>query len=168
LNVIASSQARLVEELGEWIGRVVGPADMDVDNWAVTEIGRGVTASAYLAAVHYYHGYQRRVAAWWADGFDLLVTPSLPEPPPPLGVLVPKRDEPLAGFMRSGQLTHFLLPFNITGQPALSVPFASTDDGLPVGVQLIADFGREDLLLRVAAQLEEAHPWRDRLPPVFA
>ena len=56
----------------------------------------------------------------------------------------------------------------LTGQPAISLPLHENDDGLPIGVQLVAGYGREDLLLRVAAQLEEAAPWADRRPQVFA
>ena len=60
------------------------------------------------------------------------------------------------------------LPFNVTGQPAISLPLHWSEAGLPIGVQLVAAFGREDVLLRIAAQLEEARPWRDRRPPVHA
>ena len=62
----------------------------------------------------------------------------------------------------------FTAPFNIGGQPAISVPTGQSADGLPIGVQIVAAHGREDLLLRVAAQLEEALPWRDRRPRVHA
>ena len=62
----------------------------------------------------------------------------------------------------------FTAAFNSTGQPAISLPLHWNDDGLPIGVQLVAELGREDLLLRVAAQLEEAAPWADRRPPLFA
>ena len=60
----------------------------------------------------------------------------------------------------------FTAPFNITGQPAISLPLAWSDDGLPLGVQLVAAVGREDVLVRVASQLEAAQPWADRWPPV--
>ena len=62
----------------------------------------------------------------------------------------------------------YTAPFNVTGQPAMSVPLHWSDGGLPIGVQLVARRGREDLLLRVAAQLETRSPWADRRPPVFA
>lgn len=168
ITVIATSQARDVEDFGEALGRPLGPEDLDCDNWAVTEIGRGVTGTQYQGAVKSMQAFSRRMAAWWADGFDLLVTPTIPEPPPPLGELVPNPDQPLAGFMRSGALTPMLVPFNITGQPAISLPLHWSDAGLPIGVQLVAAFGREDVLIRAGAQLEQAAPWADRLPGIHA
>ena len=87
----------------------------------------------------------------------------LAEPPFLLGELGPSVD-PLAQFTRLGGLTSFTMPFNVSGQPAISLPLHWNDDGLPIGVQLVAAYGREDLLLRVAAQLEEASPWADRHP----
>ncbi|GAA0375566.1 hypothetical protein GCM10009530_27590 [Microbispora corallina] len=60
----------------------------------------------------------------------------------------------------------FTMPFNVAGQPAISLPLGWSAGRLPIGVQLVAPYGREDLLLRVAARLEEALPWRDRTPAV--
>jgi amidase len=92
-------------------------------------------------------------------GFHLLLTPTMAQPPPPIGI----------PHERLGTtLGLFTLPFSYTGQPAISLPVHWTPDGLPVGVQLVAAFGREDLLLRVAAQLEQALPWAGRLPPLHA
>jgi amidase len=164
LTVIASSQARMVEAFGEMLGRELGPDDMDCDNWAVAEMGRGVTATRYLAATQAYHRYQRKMAAWWSSGFDLLITPTITAPPPRVGEISPDPQQPLQGFMQSGALLSFLVPFNVTGQPAISLPVHWNDAGLPIGVQLVAASGREDLLIRVAAQLEEAVDWRARLP----
>ncbi|HTY19873.1 MAG TPA: amidase family protein [Myxococcota bacterium] len=166
VRVIASSQARIIDGFGRVLGRMLGPDDMDCDNWAVTELGQKVSASQYLEAVEQLSRFSRRVAAWWADGFDLLVTPTIPELPPPLGELVPDPAQPLKGFLRSGALTPFLIPFNVTGQPAISLPLSWSASGLPIGVQLVAAFGREDVLIRVAAQLEERAPWSHRRPPL--
>jgi amidase len=60
----------------------------------------------------------------------------------------------------------FLPIFNATGQPAISLPLHHSDSGLPIGMQLVAGFGHEALLLRLAAALEQALPWRDRIPPI--
>ncbi len=166
LKIISSSQARCVEQFGELLGRELGPEDMDADNWAVTQIGRNLSAVEYHAAMEANNHFSRRMAAWWESGFDLLVTPTLPEPPPKLGELVPDPATPMTGFMRSGQLTPLMIPFNITGQPAISLPLHWSVDGLPIGVQLAAALGREDLLIRIACQLEKAVPWADKRPPV--
>jgi amidase len=168
LVVISSSQARAIETYGELVGRELGPEDMDGDNWAVTEMGRQWSATRYLAAVEGLHQYQRRVAAWWSDGFDLLVTPTIAAPPPRIGEMVPDPAKPLDAFLRSGNLLPFTVPFNVTGQPAVSLPLHWNDAGLPIGVQLVAAFGGEDLLLRVAAELEEEVEWSRRHPRIHA
>ena len=92
----------------------------------------------------------------------------MPVLPTPLGAFAGTPDNPLEGLALSTTVVLFTAPFNISGQPAISLPLHWTEDGLPVGVQLVAAYGREDLLLRVAAQLEAAAPWADRTPPIFA
>ena len=114
------------------------------------------------------HGYTRRVAQWWEDGFDLLLTPTLPEAPPLLGAFRPDPVDPAATGLSAMAFAAFTLPFNVTGQPAISLPLHWSADGLPVGVQLVAAYDGEDLLLRVAAQLEVAQPWAERRPPLHA
>jgi amidase len=84
-----------------------------------------------------------------------------------LGELAPTNPDPAVGA-RMGRLVTFCAPFDVTGQPAMSLPLHWNDDGLPIGVQLIAAYGREDVLLRVAAQLEQAAPWAERRPPIHA
>ena len=110
--------------------------------------------------------WTRRVAPWWVD-HDVLVVPTSPELPVPLGYVAPTNPDPEVGA-RMGRLVEFCSPFDVTGQPAMSLPLHWTDDGLPIGVQLVAAYGREDVLLRLGAQLEEARPWNDRRPPVHA
>jgi len=127
-------------------------------------MGRDVSATRYIAAIQAYHRFQRHMAAWWAEGFDLLVTPTITAPPPRVGAIAPNPEQPLAGFIESGSLLPFLAPFNVTGQPAISLPLHVSEAGLPIGVQLVAAFGREDLLIKVAAQLEQAVDWQARLP----
>ncbi len=163
----ATHTARTLDALAAFTGRTFGPDDVDCLNWALAELGRACTAPQYLATVDWLHGYGRRMASWWTGGFDLLLTPTLPEPPVPLGTFHAAPDPVLNG-MRAAQFAAFTSPFNMTGQPAISLPLHWNDAGLPVGVQLVAAYGDEDVLIRVAAQLEEARPWRDRRPAVHA
>ena len=88
------------------------------------------------------------------------------QPPYELGWLGPAVD-PGELLGRLAGATSFTMPFNVTGQPAISLPLHWNDDGLPIGVQLVAAPGREDVLLRVASQLEAAVPWADRHPPAI-
>lgn len=149
---------RELDRWGRRLGVVIGPDDVESRNWGLAEVGRAVSAAAYLGAVDDVQSYGRRVTAWWTQtGADLLLTPTVGMPPPARG------SDP--GVTELGAFT---VPFNVTGQPAISLPLHQTADGLPVGVQLVAPYGREDLLLRVAAQLERRHPWSHRRPPVHA
>ncbi len=90
------------------------------------------------------------------------------EPPTPLGTFEPEPDNPASALMRAVPTAAFTAGFNTTGQPAISLPLHWNDEGLPIGVQLVAAYGREDVLIRVASQLEEAQPWAERTPQVFA
>jgi amidase len=151
------------------LGRALDSEDVEPCTWALVEQGRTHTAGDLLLAIEQAQADSRRIAAWWADdGFDLLLTPTCAEPPPRLGEHDPLPDNPLAPILRAIPFATFTARFNTTGQPAISLPLHQTSEGLPVGVQLVAAYGREDVLLRVAAQLEEAQPWLDRTPPVHA
>ncbi len=168
LAIISCYQARAVEDFGQQLGRELGADDLDASNWAVTEIGQQVSGTQYLAALQGNQDYQRAVASWWDGGFDLLVTPTTAVPPPKVGEMTPDPANPMDAFMRSGRLLPFLIPFNVTGQPAISLPLHWNDEGLPIGVQIVAAMGREDLLLRVASQLEAEVRWTERKPGVCA
>jgi amidase len=159
-------------------GAVIGASDVEPLTWALAELARALPTPALLRSLDWLLRTTRLVAEWWEPpdsgaspaspqrGFDLLLTPTLAEPPVLLGTFDPAPGNPLAGFMRAASFTPFTPPFNVTGQPAISLPSAQTLDGLPIGVQLVAAYGREDLLLRVAAQLEDADPWANRCPPI--
>jgi amidase len=152
---------------GRVLGRELGEADVEPLTWRLAEHGRQVDAVAFQDALAAMQGFNRRFLQWWEDGWDLLVTPTLGEPPPALGVLSTP-DDPFVGFGRAATFTPYTPVCNQTGQPAISLPLVQGDDGLPVGVHVVAAWGREDLLLRVAAQLEAAAPWADRRPAVHA
>jgi amidase len=158
--------ARELDRWSEKLGRPLEPTVLEPWNAMLAEMGRAVPGTAYVAALEAVQGWARGVAAWW-DDHDLLVTPTLSAETPPIGYLGPDVD-PLEALGRMGGLTNFSMPFNVTGQPAVSLPLHHATDGMPVGIQLVAPYGREDVLLRVAAQLEAACPWRDRRPAVVA
>ncbi len=123
-------------------------------NWTLIEQGEKTTGVEYLNAIETLHLFSRKVALWWNEGFELLLTPTTPQPPPPLGRMPEKPT-----VEEIGELGEFCGPFNVTGQPAISVPGYWNADGLPIGVQLVAHYGRENLLIAVASQLENVRPW---------
>ena len=156
-------------DLAEMLGRPVERDDVEPFLWELADWGAvPVSADQYLRAAEIQQGWAARIAGWWAEGFDLLLTPTVAEPALPLEELDAVRLGTGPVLDRMGLHMIFTEPFNATGQPALTLPLHWTQDGLPVGVQLVAALGREDLLLRVAAQLESARPWRERIPPIHA
>jgi amidase len=160
--------ARTLERIGELTGAPFTEAELDAVNWAMKTLGDATSAPQYHATVDWLYEFTRRIAEWHGGGFDLLLTPTISEPPPRLGELVPTSENALAVGMRASQIACWTLPFNLTGQPGISLPLHWNDVGLPIGVQLVAAHGREDLLLRVAAALEAAMPWSDRRPVLCA
>ncbi|HZO10127.1 MAG TPA: amidase [Myxococcota bacterium] len=156
-------------DLAEMLGRPVERDDVEPFLWELADWGAvPVSADQYLRAAELQQAWAARIAAWWAGGFDLLVTPTVPEPALPLEELDAVRLGTGPLLDRMGLHMVFTEPFNATGQPALTLPLHWTPEGLPVGVQLVAALGRDDLLMRVAAQLESARPWRERIPPIHA
>jgi amidase len=169
LLVFSVSTAHLMEMVGGIVGTAIAAGDVEPLNWMIAEAGRGISATQYLATLDWLSAYTRRVAQWWHDdGFDLLLTPTLPEPPPLLGSFKTEPGMEFAAGIRAGALCTFTAPFNITGQPAISLPLYWSGEGLPIGVQLAGPYGREDQLLRIASQLEGARPWAGRRPSVHA
>jgi amidase len=150
------------------LGRAIRQDEVEPLTWALVEAGRAASAADFLDARQRLQAVSRQVGEWYEDGFDLLLTPTLAEPPPLLGEFDSPADNPVHGLLRAAALVPFTPPFNVSGQPAISLPLHWNGDGLPIGVQLVAPYGREDVLLRVAGQLEEAAPWEHRRPPVSA
>ena len=156
-------------EIAEIAGRPVTADDVEPMTWLYHEVSAGFDGGAYVHALNELHRWTRRVVSWWTDdGFDLLLTPTVAEPPPLLGDIGRQDDGGGNSASRSIPFAAYPAPFNVTGQPAMSVPLYWSESGLPIGVQLVAAAFREDLLIRVAAQLEQARPWADRRPGVHA
>jgi amidase len=171
-TTIAGDTALTISGFERVLGRPVTDEELEPRNAMYRAVGKKMSAEDYLGARFMLGGWTRRMAAWWAapedggQGFDLLVTPTVGAPPPELGWFT------AGGTEQEGRRINSFIPytaqFNVTGQPAISLPLHRTDEGLPVGVQLVAAYGREDVLVRVAAALEEAAPWADRRPAVSA
>ena len=155
-----------LETLGARLGRTVTADDVEPGTWFLAERGRGFTAPDYARAQAVMGTWRRALATWWED-FDLLLTPTTAAPPPPLGELTPTDEDPVRGSKGSVPYSVYTSPFNTSGQPAISLPLGSSD-GLPVGVQLVAAYGREDLLIAVGAQLEAEVRWSEHRAPIHA
>jgi len=157
--------------IAEMIGRELTVDDVELHNWAQSEFAKRFTAVDYAQALAANVTFRRGVQQWWAGtddqpGFHLLVTPTLAEPPTRIGEFANDPASPMAPMVRSARYVAFTPAFNSSGQPAISLPLHWTPEGLPVGVQLVAAYGREDVLVQVASQLEQACPWIDRRPPI--
>ena len=148
-------------------GHTITANEVEPLTWALIEKGRQTNAGTYLLALEDLQKLSRDVARLFTH-WDVWLTPTLAEPPVPLGTFDPAPDNPLAGFFRSGEFMPFPAICNATGQPAMSVPLFWNDEDLPIGTQFIGRFGDEATLFRLAAQLEAARPWADRRPPVAA
>ena len=166
--IAATAVARDLERIGAVAGREVGPDDVERLTWAYAEMAAGYSAAQHAAAVDGMHAWTRRTVEWWTpvgggEGHDLLLTPTMAALPPAIGEVDGDGPDPWATLAAATPFAAFTLPFNVSGQPAVSVPAAAVEGPggrpLPVGIQLVAAPGREDLLLSVAAALEAAGPW---------
>lgn len=170
------------------LGRPARPADVEPITWLLGLLGRTYTAADFAAARHTWNDTARQMGRFHQT-YDLLLTPTLATPPVRIGELQPKSGEQhllrfvnafgLGGLIRRSGLVEKLAeqslektPYtqvaNLTGQPAMSVPLHWTAAGLPCGVQFIAPLGAEDVLFRLAGQLEQARPWFAKRPPIFS
>jgi amidase len=164
-QVIGVGFARELERWSNRLGTSITADDVEPKTWQFAEIGRSLSATSYIAAVDAVQQHARRLTSWWTEGFDLLLTPTVNGPAAQIGQLAPLAGAPAS---RGRDITYFARPWNITGQPAISLPLAWGEDTMPIGIQLVAAFGQEALLLQVAAALEDARPWCDRIPPCHA
>jgi amidase len=170
------------------LGRDATPADLEFSTWALNLLGGSISAGEFVAAEHYLRSSARRLGEFFQN-FDLLLTPTLSVPPFPTGSLQPPAHEraliKVLGRLRAGGVLRLLgalekaaekvfdvIPyeplFNVSGQPAMSVPLYWNASNLPIGVHFVGRYGDEATLLRIASQLEQARPWMNRRPPVSA
>ena len=188
LLMVCGQSAADLEDAEAVMGRRASPANVEISTWALALLGRSYSAGAMAHARRQLERSARSVGRWF-DGnqIDVLVTPTVTTPPFPIGALQPPPHELAAmnvlgrlhagGVMRAaGALEKaanrvfdwIACPplFNVTGQPAMSVPLGWSSTGLPIGIHFAGRFGDEATLFRLAGQLETARPWFSRRPPV--
>jgi amidase len=164
-TIIAANTEATFRAFEMLLGRPIGEDEIEPRNAGYRQAGAAQDAVTYLQSRTWIGTWARRMARWWTS-HDLLLTPTLGAPPPELGWFT--AEGPQGEGRRVLSFIPYTAQFNMTGQPAVSVPMHWTPDGLPVGVQLVAAYGREDLLVQVASQLEQAAPWHERHPQVHA
>jgi amidase len=145
-------------------GRPPDPDEIEPLSRAFHERAQALTSTGYLAALAQLQALARGVIAFFAE-YDLLMTPALAERPLAIGDLHGCGEDAEEDLLRAGRFAPYSALFNVTGQPAATVPVGMGEDGLPTGVQLVAKPIGEDTLLQVLAQMEAARPWAQRRPP---
>jgi amidase len=173
-----------IQDLVRVLGRKPRPADVEGPTWALSLLGNAYSAGEFVLSLREWNKASRAMAAYFGS-HDLLLTPTTAFPPAKIGELRVKGVEEflmrisnrlgigrimrLSGIadkvaVESLARTPFTQLANVTGLPAASVPLYWTPDNLPCGVQLVAPYAEEALIIRLAAQLEKAQPWFDRVP----
>jgi amidase len=138
---------------------------LDAPNQTLLAYAAGMTAKDLMVAEHELHRVTRRFAEWF-QGFDVLLTPTMTAPPPPIGEASMGTEDDFAEMFKLMKLVAFTPMANMTGQPAVAVPAGLDDDGLPTSVQVVGCLNDESTIIQVAAQLEQLRPWAHLRPPV--
>jgi amidase len=134
-------------------------------NRELADMARATSAAEYAGAVLQLQLASRRIVSFWKD-FDIVLTPTLALPPVPIGWQEDGVEGAVEQLLRNTVFTPFTAIANLTGLPAMSLPLHGSDEGLPIGVQAIGRPAGDAQLLGLAAQLEDARPWRDSRPPI--
>ncbi|MFD9791951.1 amidase [Streptomyces sp. NPDC059070] len=169
-RLMAANLAAQIDELATVLGRPVDATTLEPQTLAGHHYGQRVSAPQFVAALAVRNRVARGLARHF-DTYDMVLTPTVPELPAPVGTYgegVAALDG-LGWIDRLNDRSPFTMAFNVAGTPAMSVPLMTdTATGLPIGMQFAAGYGHEDRLFRLAAQLEEAAPWSGRTPEVWA
>jgi amidase len=152
---------------GQLAGREPTEADVEPLTWAMWQRAHEEDTLSILSALARLESVARSVVAFLA-GYDAVLTPALGRPPVRIGEIHGCGADPWEHYERSAHFNPYTAILNVTGQPAISVPLYETDEGLPLAVQLIGPPAQEEVVLRLAAQLEQALPWASRRPGLIA
>jgi amidase len=188
LKVIAAETRDTVAQAARQAGRKLSLGDFEIGTRALAMLGQAFSAGEFAAALSYLQAASLRIGRFFED-YDVVLTPTLASPPVLTGSLQPtdaeRRQVEIVSRLNAGWLlkalgvikpladkTFAFMPytpvFNVTGQPAMSVPLHWTAGGLPVGMHFVGRFGDEATLFRLAGQLERAQPWFERTPVTVA
>ncbi|MCB8928200.1 MAG: amidase [Ardenticatenaceae bacterium] len=186
MTMLAGEIRADIDEAGRLLGQRPGPEFFEKATWAIALMGGQISAGDFVQAMRDMQRTAHKINQFFAD-YDVLLTPTLAQPPAKSGTMLPTGAEAMAlqviGRLRAGSVLKALKMldtaavdsfrftpstplFNATGQPAMSVPLGGSADGLPIGIQFIGRFADEATLLRLAAQLEQAKPWANEVPPL--
>lgn len=186
--LVAADTAAIVDDARHLIGRRLRKDDFEAKTWAVAKLGKSYAAQAVTEALWYIHRLGRKMGQFMGD-YDVFLTSTVGMPPTetghlnprgmdalalklmntlPLGKLATRREIVLQVAAPSFEWMSQTPIANATGQPSISLPLHWSPDGLPIGMMFTARFGDEATLIRLAAQLEQALPWRDKRPPLYA
>jgi amidase len=187
LTIVAGQIRADIEETAEAAGKKVSVDNFDITSFGTGLFGTILRASDYVRSLRYLQRISREIGRFF-ENYDVLLTPVLNQPPVKIGALKPSASEQaqIKLIARTGQTwildaigiikplaaqTFEFIPwtpvFNVTGQPAMSVPLHWTAEGLPIGMHFVGRWGDEATLFRLAGQLEEAKPWLDQAPPGY-
>lgn len=166
-NIWCASLVRWIEHLASSTGRPIDQRTLEPATLACYAFGEQSRGVDFAAALEVRNSIARQVAMWF-ESIDILLTPTLPQLPQAVGIYN-RGAEALDGRQWTARVfehSPFTPVFNVAGTPAISLPLGMSQSGLPIGVQLAARFGAEDVMLRLAAQLEAAMPWQHRRPKI--
>jgi len=162
----AAGAAAGISETSERLGREPREDELEPLTWAGIRSGRKLTGEAVMRSLRDLRRMTHEILGFF-ETCDLYLTPVMGTPPPRVGHIDPVALAPREVGKRQSVAFPFTPPFNFTGQPAMSVPLAWSESGLPLGMQFAARYGDEATLFRVAAQLEAARPWRAKKPAIW-
>lgn len=165
LSVMFASFAWEKKTKEQRYGKKAAPESFEPLTWAIIKAGEKYSAVDYMISVQTLHQISRQVQGRFEE-YDLVLTPTMAALPARLGEFDAAPENPMLPLIKAANFIPFTSICNITGQPAMSVPLYWTGEGLPVGSHFIGRYGGEALLFRLAAQLEEARPWKDKRPPL--
>ncbi|HVN87870.1 MAG TPA: amidase family protein [Candidatus Binatia bacterium] len=166
LTVFTAATPTMIDGFAMLHGRTPTERDFEPLTWGIYQMGKQISAVQYQIAIAMIQMAAREIARWHQT-YDCWLTTTLGTPPITLGLIDINQSDPMVGMGPLADYVPFTPIQNATGQPAISLPLHWNAAGLPIGVMFTGRFGDEATLLRLAAQLEQARPWKDRRPPIY-